>query len=182
MTTSIAAIALAFVCCATLQAQQKLDITLHDGNRLRPGATQKEIREWIKSQTIESAFGAVIQQQASQTAPSVPPAVIQAVKVFEIRSRTLDQILKRHTDLEETFNALYVHYDNLVSQELINAKNASSFPENLIRIIKAYEIRSKILAQLVMDYPQLKPEADALYVQYDNLVAEEIFKMLPAGR
>jgi hypothetical protein len=122
MKTILAAAALLLVTALTSLAQQHYDVTVRDENRLRPGATQAEIEQWMKSQAIESAFAAAIRPQPSQNAPPLSAEQIHLIKVLAIRATILDQILKDHPELKSQADALYVQYDSQFSEALLKAQ------------------------------------------------------------
>ncbi len=106
----------------TLRPQQHYDITVQDGNRLKPGATQKEIADWLTSRAIESAFAAAMQPQTQ--GPGLSPQQIQAMKSIIVRAAVLDQLIKTHPELKAEADALHVQYDSEFSQALLKAQNA----------------------------------------------------------
>jgi hypothetical protein len=165
----------------TLKAQQQYDVTVRDGNRLKPGASNAEIRAWMKSQIVESAFAEVM-KPASPTAAPLPPAIVQMIKVYEIRRRTLAQILQDHAELKTEADGLYVQYNNIVSQESLKSKDISSLPAAVVQGIILWETQSRTLAHLIQQHPSLKSEVDSMYVQYDGQITQELLKAQQTGR
>ena len=122
MKTILVAAAFCLFTAATLRPQQQqYDVTVRDGNRLKPGASQKEIADWMTSRAIESAFAAAMQPQTQS--PRLSPEQIQAMKLVIIRAAILDQLLKTHPALKAEADALYVQYDTQFSQALLKAQS-----------------------------------------------------------
>jgi hypothetical protein len=159
-----------------LKAQQKYEVTVRDGNRLKPGATNSEIRAWMKSQIIETEFAAAMQPQTSQSSPQLPPEMMQAIKGWEIRRRTLDQLVQQHPELRAEADALYVQYAGIVPEDLSKRREIASLPSALIQAITRWEVCHRTLTQLQQQHPNLKSEIDSLYVRYDGVITEEVLK------
>ncbi|MEI9893216.1 MAG: hypothetical protein WDN28_04755 [Chthoniobacter sp.] len=106
----------------SLHAQSQVDITIHDGNRLKPGATQKEQEQWIESQLIQSALAATL-TPPRQNGGGMSPQQVQALKLLTIRALVLDEIIKKHPDLKAEADALHVQFDTAVTQALMNPQN-----------------------------------------------------------
>jgi hypothetical protein len=122
MKTILATAAFSLLAVASLRPQQQLDVTVRDGNRLKPGATQREIEQWMESRAIESAFAAAMQPRTQSAALS--PQQIQIIKLFAIRAMVLEQIIKQHPELKAEADSLHVQYDNQISQEMLKAQAA----------------------------------------------------------
>jgi hypothetical protein len=154
------------------EAQQKLDVTVHDGNRLRPGASQKEISDWMESRIIEQGFAAALQQAQSPAKSAFSPEQIQLIKVCVIRGRILNQLVADQPRLKSEADALYVQYDSQLSQQKL--PNNPSLSAEQVRLLVTLAMRATICDQLLNAHADLKPKADALYVQYDNEVSTAI--------
>ncbi len=165
----------------TLKAQQQYDVTVRDGNRLKPGASNAEIRAWMKSQIVEFAFAEAMKPTPPAAAP-LPPAIVQMIKVYEIRRRSLAQLLQDHDDLKTEADGLYVQYNNIVSQESLKSKDISSLPAAVVQGIILWETQSRTLGHLIQQHPTLKSEVDAMYVQYDSQITQELLKVQQTGR
>ena len=180
--TGLTVAVLSLATALTVEAQQQnFDITVHDGNRLRPGATHKEIRDWMKSQVIESTFHSAL-QGTLPNAPQLPPQIIQMIKYANIRSRTLDEVVAKYQTLKPEADALYVQIDAQSSQEVARSRDAAQLPAALVQAIKLADVRCKILDRLILAHPDLKPQADAWYVQYDGIITQEMMKAQQTGR
>src|SRR5438034_3609674 len=115
---TMSAVALAAIAAITTsEAQQKLDVTVHDGNRLRPGASQKEISDWMESRIIEQGFAAALEKARSPAKSPFSPEQIQLIKVCAIRGRILNQLIADQPRLKPEADALYVQYDRQLSQQ-----------------------------------------------------------------
>ena len=122
MKTVFAAVTLLLISVIALRSQQQhYDVTVRDGNRLKPGATQKEIDDWITSRAIESAFAAALQPQTQS--PGFSPQQIQAIKFVFVRAAVLDQLIKTHPELKSEADALHVQYDGEFSQLILKAQS-----------------------------------------------------------
>jgi hypothetical protein len=177
MKKSMLGIVFSFISSMTLLGQQNYNVTVWDGNRLRPGATQKEIREWITSHAIEAAFEAAVKQPDVQTASAFSPEQLQLIKMSAVRGKVLDELISRHSQLKGEADALYVHYDGLAEQAI--SQNSSSRPSDQIQVIKLLAIRATVCDQVLSKHPELKAEADSLYVQYDSQLTQEMVKATP---
>lgn len=160
----------------SLRAQQQYEVTVRDGNRLRPGATQTEIKDWMKSQLIESEFAAAVQPQTQIRSGQLPPEMVYAIKGWEIRRRSLDQLLQDHADLRAEADGLYVQLAAIVPTELAKRKELSVLPPALLQAVFRWEVCHRTLTQLQQQHPNLKPEIDSLYVRYDGIITEEMLK------
>jgi len=155
-----------------VEAQQKLDVTIHDGNRLRPGASEKEITDWMESRIIEQGFAAALEQARSPAKSPFSPEQIQLIKVCVIRGKILDQLIADQPRLKSEADALHVKYDSQLSQQKL--PNNPSLSAEEVRLLVTLAMRATICDQLLNAHPDLKSRADALYVQYDNEVSTAI--------
>jgi hypothetical protein len=167
-----AAVLMSIAAITAAEAQQKLDVTVHDGNRLRPGASQKEISDWMESRIIEQGFAAALQQARSPAKSPFSPEQIQLIKVCVIRGRILNQLVADQPRLKPEADALYVQYDSQLSQQKL--PNNPSLSAEQFRLLVTLAMRATICDQLLNTHADLKPKADALYVQYDNEVSTAI--------
>jgi hypothetical protein len=122
MKTLFAVAALFLLSIMTLwPQQQQYDVTVRDGSRLKPGATQKEIADWMTSRAIESAFAGAMQPKTQGAGLS--PQQIQSMKFIIVRAAVLDQLIKTHPELKAEADALHVQYDSEFSQALLKAQS-----------------------------------------------------------
>jgi hypothetical protein len=175
--------ATAFISVATLAvaaAQQKLDVTVHDGNRLRPGASQKETSDWMKSRIIEQGLAAALEQARAPAQSPFSPEQIQLIKVCVIRGKILDQLIADEPRLRPEADALYVQYDGQLTQQKLPSNPALSAEQ--VHLLVTLAMRATICDQLLKSHPDLKSKADALYVQYDSEVSGAIIKVQKGAR
>jgi hypothetical protein len=120
MKTILAATAFSLLAVATVRPQQQLDVTVRDGNRLKPGATELETQQWMQSRAIEYAFAEALKPQTQSAGLS--PEQIQSIKFIVVRAEVLDQLVKTHPELKGEADALHVQYDSEFSQALLKAQ------------------------------------------------------------
>ena len=166
--------------CVSLKAQEHVDVTVQDANQLKPGASAKEIRDWIKSQAIQSAVSSALQQpqpqnvapQSSRNAAALPKEPIEIERFMYIYGSMLDPLLKLHPELKVESDALYVEIDDQLAKVLAkDPTNDLHFPN-----LKVQFLRSWVASQLTQKHQELKPECDAMYVEYDAQFAQKNIK------
>jgi hypothetical protein len=180
MKTIPVAASIVLTAIAVVDAQQKLDVTVHDGNRLRPGASDKEIADWMESRIIEQGFAAALDQARAPARSPFSREQIQLIKVCAIRGKILDQLIAEQPQLKPEADALHVQYDSQLTQQKLSANPALSAEQ--VRLLVTLAMRATICDQVLKNHPGLRSKADALYVQYDNEISTAIINAQKGAR
>jgi hypothetical protein len=106
----------------------------------------------MKSRIIEEGFAAALEQARSPAKSPFSPQQIQLIKVCAIREKILDQLIGDQPALKPEADALYVQYDNQLSQQKL--PNNPSLSAEQVHLLMMLAARATICDQLLKTHPR----------------------------
>ena len=99
-------------------AQEAVDVTIRQG--LKPGATEREKRQWMETQMFENSVkGAMSQQTSAQPGQFTPEQTKAALQYFGVRALALELLLTENPQLRARADQLILKANNDITEKLM---------------------------------------------------------------